>query len=467
MKHLAIVSGLLGLFLFFAYPSVSAAPFAYDEADYMFAASRGFLANYLDLPSLSFPDYVRAGLGMGSGPGASSAISLAARRSGDMFVYRHGHPPVYFYWLGALSHLGGGERSIRAAGLVFPVLSAIAIYLGCLWVLTPPQGTIAAVAGCALFLFSPAVIRASEIAPHQMFTLWFIVALALLAKLRSAPSRRLWYAVVITAAVAFCTMEIAFVLIGVVIVCGYLERRSLGLDWRLAGKSVAVFAATVVILHPATVTRLSFAKSYLFYAYLAVRRSKAWGDVTFFDTWAYRFGSSPVVWTAIGAAFVLWLYYRDLPGRRQALPFVLFGTMMVATMLRVVTTGLRYVLPFVPALAVFAAIVISGAMLRLRPNLRAAAMALLCAALVFDAHLYAASAPSGDDPRFGQLIAEIKRQNLGGGRLLVPHDDLPTVHYYFPGADLTPYWYGAALPAGRFDAILRMAETSAIVERIQ
>jgi hypothetical protein len=463
MKHLAIILGLLALFLFLAYPSVSPTPFAYDEADYMYAAGRGFLANSLDLPSLSFPEYVRMGLRRGAGPSRGSSLSLAVRRAGDMFLYRHAHGPVYFYWLAALSEWSANEHFIRACGLAFPILAAVAIYLGCLWMLPAPQGQVAAILGCALYLFSPAVIRTTELVPHQMFTVWFIITLLLLARLSTRAdgngSRGCWYAAMVTTGLAFCTLEVTFVLIAVVLVCGYRERRRLGFDWRLGGTSLALFAATVVILHPATITRLAFAKSYLFYAYLAAKRASPWGDVTLAETWAYRLGASPLAWILIAAALFLWIRYRDLPGRQQAFPFLMFGILMLATMLRVLAFLLRYVLPFLPALLVFAAIVLSGVLIRLRPKPRAAVLVLVCGALLFDAYRYSAKYPFQPEPRLSLLIAGIKHGDLAASRLLVPHDDLPTVHYYFPDADVTPYQDELALPAGHFDAIVRMSES--------
>jgi hypothetical protein len=399
------------------------------------------------------------GLKRGTDPGQNASLSQAVRRSGDMFLYRHAHGPGYFYWLSALSRWSADEHLVRALGLVFPILAAVAIYFGCLQILPAPQGQIAAILGCALYLFSPAVIRSTEVAPHQMFTVWFIVTLLLLAKLRSGGTRRLWYAAVMTTALAFCTLEVTFVLIAVVVVCGFLERRRLGFDWRLAAKSAALFAATVVILHPAAITRLAFAKSYLFYAYLAVKRSAPWGDVTFADTWAARFSASPIAWILIAAAVFLFIRYRDLAGRGQAVPFLLFGLLMLATMLRVLTTGLRYVLPFLPALLVFAAIVLSGALVRLRPRLRAIALTVLCGALLWDAYRYTAGHPFRPDTQAAELIAAVKLQKLTNSRLLAPHDALPTLHYYFPDAEITPYTDELALPSGHFDAIVRATDT--------
>jgi hypothetical protein len=458
MKHLAIVTAIVAVFLFFALPNINPGPFTYDEADYMYAAGRGWLANYLDSPSLSFPDYIRMGLSRGRDTEQSAALSRTVRRSGDMFLYRHAHGPVYFYWLSALSMWSVEERMVRTFSLVFPVITALAVYFGCLWILPALQGQLAAILGCILYLWSPAVVRSTEVAPHQMFAMWFIVTLLLLAKLMATGAPKFWYAAVGMTAVAFCTLEVTFVLIAVLVACAYLERRRLALGWRLAGKSAALFAVIVVLLHPATITKLAFAKSYLFFAYLSVQRKAPWGNVTFLETWSRRFETSPVAWILIVVVLFLWVRSRDLGGRREALPFLLFGGLMLATMLRVLTTGLRYVLPFLPAFLVFTGIVLSGALVRLRPAARAIVMVLVCAALLFDAERYRARHPFNPDPHPSLLIALMKERNLAAARLLVPHDDLPTLHYYFPAAELTAYLEEASVPAGQFDAIVRTGD---------
>ena len=227
MRHLAIVAALLGSFLWFSYPNISAAPFSYDEADYMFAARQGFIANYLDSPSSSFIDYVRLGLSRGRDPQQKSALSQAVRKASDIFFFRHAHGPVYFYWLALLSHWSTSESFMRGLTLVFPIVTALAIYFGSLWIFPPEQGAITAILGSAAYLWSPAVIRTSEIVPHQMFVMWFTITLLLLAKLLSTGDRNLWYAAVCTTAVAFCTLEVTFVLIAVMAFCAYLERRRL------------------------------------------------------------------------------------------------------------------------------------------------------------------------------------------------------------------------------------------------
>ncbi len=458
MKHFVFIAAALLLLLCFAHLYISPAPFSYDEADYMYAAGRGFLANYLDIPSLSFPEYVGLGLNRGRDPSQKATLSQDVRKAGDVFFYRHAHGPAYFYWLALLSVFTASEHWIRAASLIFPAVTVLVIYFGCLWILPRPQGLIAAILACVAFVSSPAVFRTTELAPHQMFVMWFIVALVLLAKLTVSGDPRLWYAAVATTALAFCTLEVTFVLIAVVLECGYMERRRLGMSWLLVLRSAGLFTAIVVVVHPAVITKLAFAKSYLYYAYLSVQRKAPWGNVTFLETWTNRFRNSPVEWALVGVALFLWLRYRDLPSRRQALPFLVFGALMLATMLRVFTTGARYMLPYLPAFHVFAGIVVAGVLVRSRPAVRVAATAVICVALLANAALHIAAHPFAPDPRPSLLLAEIQQRNLGSSRLLVPHDDLPTLHYYFPGTDLVGYMDDSALPAGTFDAIVRMTD---------
>jgi hypothetical protein len=458
MRHFAILAALLGSFVWLSYPNVSTAPFSYDEADYMFAARQGFLANYLDLGSSSFLDYVRLGLSRGRDPQQKSALSRAVRKASDIFFFRHAHGPLYFYWLNALSQWSTNEHFMRGLSLFFPAATALAIYFGSLWIFDRQQGEIAALLGTAAYLWSPSVIRTTEIAPHQMFVMWFTITLLLLAKLLATGNRQLWYAAVCTTAVAFCTLEVTFVLIAVVALCGYLQRRRLAFDWRFGLRSVLLFGGLVVLLHPASVLKLAAAKSYLYYAYLAVGRKSPWGDATLLQTWTRRFIDSPVEWVLVALALILYLRRRNLLHRREALPFLVFGILMLAAMLRVFTTYLRYVLPFLPALLIFAALVFSAMLVTWRPAPRIAGIAILCAALLINTNWYLRTRPFRQNPAAWQLIDEIRGRHLDAKRLLVPHDELPTLHYYFPSADLVAFQESEPLPAGQFDAVVRSSD---------
>ncbi len=452
MKHLAVLLGLLSLFLIFAHRHVRANAYGYDEADYMFAAGRGFVANYLDSPSYSFLEFVRIGLSRGRDNGGSGQLSAMVRRNGDIYFYRHSHGPLYFYWLMAVSAIDPGEQFVRGLSLVFPILSAIAIYFGCLWLIPGPRGWIAAILGSAMFLLNPATITTTEVAPHQLFVTCFIVTLMLLAKVMLTGQRNYWYAALLTTALTFSTLEIAFVLVPVILVCGYLERDRLGMNLPFALRSAGLFLATLLVIYPAALLKLALGKAYLFMAYLAVARTSPWGDVTLPETWAIRFRNSPVEWILIAAALVMWFRWRLK--FRVVIPFLLFGATMLVITLPVRTDIPRYSLPFLPAFEVFAAIVLSAAVMQWR--FRVVATAAACAALVVSAWAYSSThVPQPGPNRFDRLVAGVRDRNLGSARLLVSQYDVPTLHYYFPNADLTSYIEEPLVADAGYDALIR------------
>ena len=65
MKHLLAAAALVALLLFLMTRNVSPDPYPYDEADYMYAASLGYFANWMDTPTLPLPEFLRIGLGRG------------------------------------------------------------------------------------------------------------------------------------------------------------------------------------------------------------------------------------------------------------------------------------------------------------------------------------------------------------------------------------------------------------------
>src|ERR1700734_4157935 len=87
VREQAVFALLLALFLLLITRNVSSEPYVYDEADYMYAASLGFAANWSDTPSIPISDFVRAGLSRGS----REALSEKIRSGHDVLFYRHFH----------------------------------------------------------------------------------------------------------------------------------------------------------------------------------------------------------------------------------------------------------------------------------------------------------------------------------------------------------------------------------------
>ncbi len=243
MRHLAATLIPLSLLLWLMVRNVAPDPYIYDEADYMYAASLGFAANYTDAPTLPLADFIRTGLTRGKDPADREGLSEQIRASDDVVFYRHWHGPLYLYLLLPVSRLAQTERQSRTAMLAIPALTLLTLYCGCLWLIPGRTGTFAAMASSVLFLSSVAATESTELAPHQLFALVSVAFLFLLAKLYATGRRAYWYSAVVAAGFAFCTLEIAFVLFGTLLICAYVQRRTLRTDWRLAGTSLALFAA--------------------------------------------------------------------------------------------------------------------------------------------------------------------------------------------------------------------------------
>jgi hypothetical protein len=120
-------------------------------------------------------------------------------------------------------------------------------------------------------------------------------------------------------ALAFCTLEVAFVLILTIAICGFIERGTFSADLRFVAKSLALFLATVLAVWPAAILRLSFVKAYAVMAYLALMRESPWGHAGFIETWRARIFRVTVEWSLIVIAVAVGLP-KVRAGRPALLP---------------------------------------------------------------------------------------------------------------------------------------------------
>jgi hypothetical protein len=470
MKHIPIVAGLLLVFWLLARPNIPPTMYAYDEADYMYVSSLGFAANYTDTPTLPIIDFLRMGLDQGKQSAQRSALSESIRGANDVVYYRHFHGPLYFFGLIPVARLGIDEYGTRMFMLVIPALTVLAIYFGAVWLFPGRQGLLAGFLAAALFAWSKTTAWGTELAPHQLFVLCFVCSLLLLAKMVQTGERRYWYGALVLAGCAVCTLEIAFGLVLTIAICGHVERERLHPDAGLLLKSVAALIGPVVFLWPAALFKLSFLKAYLFMAYLAVFRTSVWGNETFAQTWASRFSGAPVEWLLIATA--LWIYFRhrDLPGRRLSYVLLVYAVLMIAATLRIKTVTLRYALPFQPALEMFAGFTLAAVLSTWQPgrqplphgrgsvtdgkheapvlsrarqqavSWRAYGLAAALAAAALLSTIYQERIhPLRPQPRTRELLTYVREHGLGDKALLVPQDELPTLHYYFPKSRLRGY----------------------------
>jgi hypothetical protein len=426
MRHIPAILILLGLLLFLMARRVAPDPYTFDEADYMYAASLGFAANYTDTPTLPIADFVRTGLARGRESSQRLALSEQIRSSNDVVFYRHWHGPLYLYFLIPVSRLGLSERQVRTVLLAVPALTLVAIYYGCLWLVGGRSGTFAALGGSLLFISGGSA--STELAPHQLFALLSVGFLFSLMKFVASGRRTYWYAAVVFSGLAFCTLEVGFVLIVTLAICAVVEhRRYPNIGWQLAGRSLALFAATVLVVWPAAIYKLSFVKGYLFMGYLALFRKSPWGTQGFFETWGHRLLNSPLEWVAILAAVGLYLSGR----KRFAYPTLAYAALMLAATARVLTSLPRYSLLFMPPLDIFAALILFTSPRRIV----LAAMAFVCVLLGVENFLHTRP----QDQRPPAILNYIRENRLQESTLQVPQEDLPMIHYYFPRMRLHGY----------------------------
>jgi hypothetical protein len=427
----AVFAVLLALFLLLITRNVSSEPYVYDEADYMYAASLGFAANWSDTPSIPISDFVRAGLSRRS----REALSEKIRSGHDVLFYRHFHGPLFHYLLIPVSRLGWSEHAVRTAMLAIPVASLAVIYVGC--ESFGCEASLAAFLAAMLFLSSYAVIGSTELAPHQLFALCSLACLVLLAKATASGQRVYWYGCVIASALAFCTLEVGFVPILTIGICGWVERRRWQADGRFVAQSVGTFLVTVLIIWPAAILRLSFLKAYAVMAYLALTREFPWGHARFIDAWRARFFDSPLEWMLILAGVVMLCAGTR---RRIIYPVALFAALMLLATLRVVTLTPRYSLAFMPALDLLASLALVPLLGPLRRPASFAVVILVVAGLYGNAWYQAAHQPHNPNPRSAAVVTYIHQNKLENKAVLAPQPDVPTLHYYFPGMQLRGYF---------------------------
>jgi hypothetical protein len=455
-KHLLLITIALGLFVHYARDAVLSVPYDYDESDYMYAAAFGYSAQATDTPSLSWSELLRDGLERPHDPDHDAGLSKLIRQSNDVLFYRHWHGPLLLYWLIAIDAPGHTEHATRLSMLVFPVLTFLVVYSAALWAFPIPVGPLAAILCSALFLFGMPTVESSELAPHQLFVLAYICGFFLMAKMIGTRQRRYWYFAVIAAAAAFCLLEISFVLIATMVMCCYFERSWMVPDWKLGLISTLLFAACVFIIWPAAILKLSFIRAYMFMAYQAIFLRS--GNVGVLSMLQFRLKEAPFEWGLTVIALVVYFTARDFPIRRLLYPLLVYSGLMFATLLPLRAHIPRYQLPLLPALDLFAGCVIADRLSRVDPRLRYAMVTLICVGVVWNIARQDRQFSTRGSPRPAEILAFVRTHQLEDKALLIPHEDVPRFHYYFPQAHLEEYYReqptSADFQSGHFAAVL-------------
>jgi len=456
MKHICIVTAIIAVFAWLNWGSSPASPYNYDESDYMYAAGRGWLANYTGTPTQSIAEFVRTGLKSRGQSDNRGSLSEYIRASGDLDFYRHWHGPLYIDWLIAISPFRHDERLTRMLGMLIPIAGIVMLYAGTLRLFA---STATAILAAVMYGWGYVVSRTTIAAPHQLFALCCLASLMAAAFVLKTRNVRYWYVAVSCAALAFATLEVAFVLIGALILFAFQERSTLPSTRQFLLRTGLVFLLSVLAVYPTSLLKLSFLKSYTFMAYLAVSRKSPWGDVTLGQTWRTRFENAPFEWLLVLAALVVFFRSDKNPAHRYSRILLYFSALMILVTLRVLTTLPQYLLVFVPVLALFSAWMLGGWISQRPVKWQIAATALICGLMLIDSSVYVARHPVPTDQSAIRLLAAVRDSHLEQGTLILPHDEVPVFHYYFPKATLKSY-----LTPDEMEALARSEKADALVQ---
>jgi 4-amino-4-deoxy-L-arabinose transferase-like glycosyltransferase len=423
----------------------SHAPFAYDEADYMYAGTRGFVANFLDQPSQSLVEFVRKG--MEFAPDKSQRVSMSEyiRSTGDITFYRHYHGPVYAYWIAICKALGvTGERGYRASGLVIHALGTIAIF----WLFRlvfPELGAGSAFVAALVFVMNrTGLVTATAITQHVMYAFLSTLSLFTCGLFLRTRNPRYWYGTAGLLAAAFATVEIAFVLLIAVAVSVAIAFWRDG--WRrialLIGQGVAAAVLTMAVIWPKGMLALGFVKGYLYLAYIALYR-KGFSQVTPLELWGFKLKTYPLEFVlpliALIAALAL---FQKLKYRWETLPFLVYSCFFIAVTMKVTAPFTHYHVSLVMAAAVIVGVMFGELWRHAGLVIRAAAITAVVVPLIFlDMEYYRECEQIAAGPSTAaSLLAHVQAAPTGG-ILLIPFVLVPTLHYYRP--ELTAVGYDA------------------------
>lgn len=421
----------------------SPAPFAYDEADYMYAGTRGFLPNFLDQPSQSVVEFVRKGIELARDKAQRVSMSEYIRSTNDITFYRHYHGPMYAYWIAAGKALGvSGERGYRASGLVIHALGTIAIF----WLFRlvfPELGAVSAFVGALVFAVNrTALVTATSITQHVMYAFLSTLALFTCALFLRTRNARYWYATAALLAAAFAAVEIAFVLLIAIAVSVAIAFWSDG--WRqiavVLGKGAAVAALTMAVIWPKGMLALGFVKGYLYLAYIALER-KGFSQVGPLELWGYKLKTYPLEFVLpLVALIVALVRFRKLKYGLETLPFIVYACLFIAVTMKVTAPFTHYHVSLVMAATVVVGVVFGELWKRGGLVIRAAATAAVIVPLIFlDIEYYRESKESAAIPSMAANVLGYVQNTPSGATLLVPYVLIPTLHYYRP--ELTAIGY--------------------------
>jgi hypothetical protein len=432
---------LLGVCIAFA-RTTSDEPYAYDEADYMYASTRGFWANYSDEHAMSFIDFLRKGYELSRDKTQRATMSQYVRSTGDISFYRHYHGPMYAYWL-SLGHAFGlrSEAGFRASGLVLHALGAIAIFWLLLAVFPEMPAAGAFLGAFAFVLNRTALVTATVITQHIVFELVCLLALFSTAQYLRTEQTRWWKVTAVLLACALAAVEISAVLICAVTLSVVLVKWKEGVRSiaRRLGQGAIWFLLSLVVLWPFGLLKLSAVKGYFYLAYMAISR-KTFTPIGPLQLWSFKIRTYPFEFGVALAAMALLIFlWPGLRNRTATTPFVVYTLLFFGVTMAITLPYTHYHPTLLASTCVLVGVVAGELWQRSQAVARACVMlAVLVPASISGMTLYRETQtrrPSS--PAMRAAIGQAAR--TPATPFFVPFEWVPTLHYYHPNLTFVGY----------------------------
>lgn len=424
--------------------SILSNPFTYDESDYMSAARKGIVENYVETSSMNAVEFAATGMKAVHGQLGNTGLSEFVRSRRDLTFYRHYHGPLYYHWLALTSRFTrGSEAWERFTGWIFHLLTFATIYLGLFWLLGDAYRPAALVASL-VYLFTPNnIFTVDELSSHVPFIWLSIATLVVIGRLVVTRSMRWYYAALACCAISFCDLEYGVVLGVSFIVAVWLIRKDLfaSMCWRAAARcllwSVLLVMGILLVLWPAGLLKGTIVEGFVYIVYLSRFRRNSYGNITPLESWQEHFALAPLDFTVffLCFAFAVVGIWRSRH-RNVLLPILTYATLLFLTTFKNTATAPRYISSlFAPVYFVASAILFDR--LRRVPNMIAiAGSAALVVALGVSAWRITVLPVLTPRPASDvQLLISFVREHRQNS-YVVPSAFLPTLQYYFPSTSI-------------------------------
>ncbi len=437
-------------------PKIPTAPYTYDEADYMFAVSHGFWANYLDRPSLSFLEFLKLGFSKGLDDRERVNLSEFIRHSGDVSFYRHYHGPLYYYYLTGIQYFWGtAEYVMRIATLVWLILCYLLVYAACFFLLETNPRPAALVSG-SLVLFSPSLLSASiQITPHSMFLFFAVFNLLLMGKILESEdirkNRLYLFTLFIGLSLSFLVLENAPFLFATYLFClvwqreiflknTFNQRISLPLWYNFL-----LFLLLLLLCWPGGLLKLTIIKNYLFFAHHALKRADYQGVIGFLEIWEKLLARSPLELAVILMTPLAALYVILIQKKKFLVPFIFFAFLIIVsnTLNKSIIISPKYISAALPALYLAAGIIVAHVFAgRQRSAYILSLIFLLLIALNNYAFFQKNKNLYTQDEEVcitNTFLTYLRNNNIPEKVLLLPNYAIPAVNFYFRAYQLHAY----------------------------